>query len=80
MAEGVPRGGEERLEDASLDLGRDSRPIVRHLENDLPPRGVVAGGDCEAAGALHLAEGMVGIGHEVDQHLVAIGAPRRRRR
>ena len=47
MAEGVPRGGEERLEDASLDLGRDSRPIVRHLENDLPPRGVVAGGDGE---------------------------------
>ena len=77
VAEGEPQpcslsrglGREKGFEDPGADLGR---PRVGNLERDPPLRRIIPGGESEATGRASLPHGVVGVGHEIDHHLLEL--------
>ena len=63
-------GGEEGVEDARLVLRRHPRSVVGDLEDDQIALRVVPGPDDQRAAAVRRLHGLLGVGNQVQQHLL----------
>ena len=63
---------EEGIEDPGLHVLRHARPIVVHLEDDGVAVGVVPGAHDERAPAVRRNHRLLGVDHQVQQHLLAL--------
>ena len=67
-AQALGLGREERVEHPAPDLGRNARPVVRDLELDLRLRR--GGVDRDRAHRVDRHQGLLGVDHEVQEHLL----------
>ena len=68
--------GEERLEDASLDLERDPWPRVAHRHDHTFPSGIIAGRQAQPPRRRRVAHRVLRVRNQVDQNLLELVAVR----